>query len=88
MGCQIIGNAIICSRGRRREKCSVGLCCKAAVAYCDYPVERDGVKTTCDSPMCGQHRHRVAGEPDTDWCEGHWNDEQRHRGGYAGAEQE
>jgi|CXWL01.1.fsa_nt_gi hypothetical protein len=71
--------AIICSRGRRRQKCSVGLCGKDSVALCDYPVERKGVKTTCDSPMCAQHGHPVPGMVDMDWCEGHWNYEQRQR---------
>ena len=55
--------AIICSRGQRRQKCSVGLCGKDSVALCDYPVERKGVKTTCDSPMCARHRHPVPNEP-------------------------
>lgn len=90
MGCEIIGDAIVCSRGKRRTLCSVGLCGKPSVALCDYPVERKGVKGTCDSPMCERRRHPVPGEVDKDWCEGHWNHEQRHnqRGGYAGVEQE
>lgn len=80
MGCQHVNiggaNVIICSRGRRRQKCSVGLCGKDSVALCDYPVERKGKKTTCDSPMCAVHRHPVPGQTDTDWCEGHWQHEQ------------
>ncbi len=85
------GTAIVCSRGQRRQQCSVGFCGKDSVALCDYPVVRNGKSTTCDSPMCERHRHPVAGEADKDWCEGHFNYEQRQaakRGGYAGAEQE
>lgn len=87
MGCEHvkIGNteAIICSRGRRRQVCSVGLCGRPSVALCDYPVERSGKATTCDSPMCERHRHTVAhtiiaGKPEpVDYCEGHYNYEQR-----------
>lgn len=81
MSCKIGHTAhsgmIICSRGLRRQQCSVGLCGKDSVAFCDYPVERKGKKTTCDSPMCAMHRHPVPGETDKDWCEGHWNHEQR-----------
>ena len=72
------GSAIVCSRGRR-QKCSVGLCGKDSVALCDYPVERNGKKTTCDSPMCQMHRHPVPGEVDKDWCEGHWQHEERQK---------
>ena len=71
------GTMIVCSRGQRRQLCSVGLCGKSTVALCDYPVERNGKNTTCDSPMCERHRHPVEGQPDMDWCEGHWNHEQR-----------
>ena len=72
-----LGLAIICSRGRRQPLCSVGLCGKPSVALCDYPVERKGVKATCDAPMCARHRHPVPGQSDMDWCEGHWNHERR-----------
>ncbi len=73
------GTMMVCSRGQRGERCSVGLCGKDSVALCDYPVERDGKPATCDSPMCERHRHPVPGAVDTDWCEGHWNFEQRQR---------
>lgn len=66
-------NAIVCMRGRRPKFCSVGFCNKPSVALCDYPVERKGKRATCDSPMCEQHRHPVPGQPDTDWCEGHYH---------------
>ncbi len=98
MGCEHVSfktedgkvvQAIICSRGRKPKFCSVPFCGKPSVALCDYPVERDGKETTCDSLMCAQHRHPVSGEIDRDWCEGHYNYEQRQkqRGGYAGEEQ-
>lgn len=81
MACRIVYgvgvNTMICSRGNRRQVCSVSLCGKDSVALCDYPVERNGKTTTCDSPMCAMHRHPVPGEVDRDWCEGHWQHEQR-----------
>lgn len=36
-----------------------------------------GQPATCDSPMCQEHRHRVSGKKDTDWCQGHYDYEQR-----------
>ncbi len=72
MPCRNVGNAIVCSRGRR-QRCSVPLCGRDSVALCDYPVERKGKKTTCDSPMCQRHRHPVPGQTDTDWCETHFH---------------
>ena len=81
MGCEFIhgsdGSAIICSRGRRRQLCSVGLCGKDSVALCDYPLGGRARGKTCDSPMCERHRHRISTE--IDWCEGHWHHEQRLR---------
>lgn len=80
MGCKTVhtehGSMIVCSRGRR-QICSVTFCGKDSVALCDYPVERKGKKTTCDSPMCAMHRHPVPGQDNTDWCEGHWDHERR-----------
>jgi hypothetical protein len=81
MGCESFrasdANVIICSRGRRRQLCSVGLCGKDSVALCDYPLGGRARGKTCDSPMCERHRHPVPNMVDTDWCEGHWNHEQR-----------
>lgn len=80
MGCktvQIGDNAVIvCSRGRRLL-CSVPLCGKVSVALCDYPVERNGKPATCDSPMCTMHRRPVPDKPHEDWCESHFQYEQR-----------
>lgn len=77
MGCEPFktegGFGIICSRGRRPQACTVTFCGKPSVALCDYPVERKGIKGTCDSPMCQKHRHPVLGEKDKDWCEAHFN---------------
>lgn len=72
-------NAIVCSRGKRQKVCRVGFCNKPAVALCDYPVEVHGKQTTCDAPMCEQHRHPVLGKADTDWCNAHWSFEQRRK---------
>lgn len=73
------GGAIICSRGRRPAPCSVTFCGRPSVALCDYKVERNGKEATCDSPMCEKHRHTIeVHEADSiDWCEGHFNHEQR-----------
>lgn len=68
------GTAIVCSRGRVKV-CCVVFCGKPHTALCDYPVVRRGVKTTCDSPVCDQHRHAVG--DNLDWCQGHWDHEQR-----------
>jgi hypothetical protein len=76
MGCEIIGNAIVCSRGKRRQLCAVGLCGKPSVALCDYPITRKGTAATCDSPMCERHRYSVPGEIDKNWCYGHFIHEQ------------
>ena len=70
------GEMIICSRGRR-PVCPVSFCGRSSVALCDYPVERKGQQTTCDSPICASHRHPVPGQSDTDWCEAHWQHDQR-----------
>lgn len=80
MGCETKqlpngGFMIICRRGERPQKCSA--CSRPSVALCDYRVIRNGQASTCDSPMCEDHRHRVPGAPNTDWCEGHWNYEQK-----------
>ena len=80
MGCDAIqlGDGrmiIVCRRGERPQKCSA--CSKPSVALCDYKVIRKGKAATCDSPMCAEHRHRVPGTTDTDWCEGHWNYERK-----------
>lgn len=81
MGCKTVhfdgGSAIVCSRGQRPKPCTVVFCGRPSVALCDYPVERNGKKTTCDSPMCATHRHPVPDQTDTDWCDGHWAHEQR-----------
>ena len=93
MGCKTVhfdgGSAMVCSRGRRTV-CATPMCGRASLSLCDYPVERNGKKTTCDRHMCAIHRHPVPGEFDRDWCEWHWGHEQRQqqRGGYAGVQQE
>lgn len=72
--------AIVCTRGRRPQCCRVGCCNKPSVALCDYPVLDDhGKPTTCDAPMCEQHRHPVPGQADTDWCNAHWSYEQERK---------
>jgi hypothetical protein len=84
MGCETIKlpggiTAIMCSRGRRPKPCCVPFCGRESVALCDYQVERNGKPATCDAPMCERHRHTIAqtDEDSVDWCEGHFNHEQR-----------
>jgi hypothetical protein len=80
MGCEptkVPGSfAIVCSRGND-PKCCVTFCHNRSVANCGYPVERKGVPGTCDSPICDKHRHPVG--KDIDWCQGHWDHEQREK---------
>lgn len=74
-----VTSGILCTRGRQPKYCRVGLCNKPAVALCDYPVEVEGKRKTCDAPMCEQHRHPVQGKSNTDWCNAHWSFEQRRK---------
>lgn len=75
-----ISHGIICSRGRKTKPCRVGFCNRPSVALCDYPVIDDhGKHTTCDAPMCADHRHPVPGQADTDWCNAHWSFEEKRK---------
>lgn len=83
MGCKTVsipggGTAVVCSRGRR-TLCATPMCSRPSVSLCDYPVERNGKKATCDRHMCERHRHTIEKtEADSiDWCEAHWNSEQK-----------
>jgi hypothetical protein len=59
----------VCVRGQRRPKCGVPGCGRPQAALCDSPVERQGVKGTCDASMCDTHRTRVG--PNRDHCPAH-----------------
>jgi hypothetical protein len=57
-----------CSRSRKpRPVCYV--CGRPAKYFCDH---RTGMFSTCDKPMCAEHRYHVA--DDTDYCAEHYNE--------------
>lgn len=58
-----------CTRGQRRQRCGVPGCDRPQAALCDEPVERKGVRGTCDASMCETHRTRVG--PNRDRCPAH-----------------
>lgn len=60
----------MCSRGRRREPCSVAGCTSPYVALCDFPLAGPKAGKTCDRRMCEQHRTRMPGK-DRDFCPVH-----------------
>lgn len=72
MGCEHVRiggfDMIVCSRGRKTQRCDVPKCGKPAVALCDHPVTRKGRAATCDRPMCRDHRYPVAGVDNQDYC--------------------
>lgn len=62
MGCDSFnlpggGQAIICSRGRRRQRCA--FCGRPASHLCDgrKPRRKSG---TCDRPLCPEHRTEIS----------------------------
>jgi hypothetical protein len=59
--------ALICSRGRTRKRCRY--CSGAGGRLCDFPVTRDGVRGTCDAPLCSRCTTKIAG--DGDLCRAH-----------------
>ncbi len=80
MGCERVGNAILCGRGGRRQ--SLGLCeqCRQAEAtvLCDGPLPAGiihrrssivGGDTTCSRRLC--RRCAVHVPPDADYCAEH-----------------
>lgn len=72
MGCEHVRfgefDMIVCSRGRKIQRCDVPKCGKPAVALCDFHVMRKGKRATCDRPMCREHRFPVHGAKNTDYC--------------------
>lgn len=59
--------AIMCSRGRQpQQKCKT--CGQPAGYLCDCVIDKETGKT-CDEPMCGKHRVKVA--PGIDYCPQH-----------------
>ncbi len=61
------GFAILCSRGQTRKRCNY--CDGIADRLCDYPVLRNGKRSTCDAPLCSRCTTRIAG--DGDLCRAH-----------------
>lgn len=58
---------IVCTRGRTRKRCAY--CGSASDRLCDFPVLRDGKRTTCDAALCSRCTTRIAG--DGDLCRAH-----------------
>jgi hypothetical protein len=64
MPCLKIGNAIVCTRGRRETKCFY--CGAVSTILCDFPVLQD---QTCDRPTCRDHAKNIA--VGRDYCKEH-----------------
>ena len=60
--------AIVCSRGRRRPKCSVPGCPGSGEFQCDAPAPRRR-SGTCDRYLCAAHRAPQG--PAVDFCPEH-----------------
>jgi hypothetical protein len=56
-----------CTRGRATKRCAY--CGRSADRLCDFPVLRNGQRTTCDAPLCSRCTSRIAG--DGDLCRAH-----------------
>lgn len=59
------GTAIVCSRERRKPRCSVKPCKNAMTKRCDFKDRTTGVM--CDRPLCDDHAIHVKGK-DLDYC--------------------
>ncbi len=42
----------VCSRGKRKQSCSVPGCGNRMARECDYPIQRPGRTVTCDRALC------------------------------------
>lgn len=58
--------AIVCSRGRRKERCQEPGCTGRADYLCDFDL--GGKEGTCDKKLCKAHRNRVGRK---DFCPFH-----------------
>lgn len=58
---QVVG--IVCTRGRRRQKCGAEGCSRTASLLCDGPPGPRGGKT-CDAPICPAHAVHVGRDRD------------------------
>lgn len=72
MTCEFIEHSsgarmIVCSRTSGKEKCK--WCGKPTEKLCDFPVTRDGKKTTCDAKMCSGCTKKVG--KNIDYCPPH-----------------
>ena len=59
--------AIVCSRRGKPSRCRY--CGQPGGLLCDYPVERNGERTTCDTPLCRSCATKLSGERDL--CRAH-----------------
>lgn len=69
MGCRIIGNMIVCSRGVRAVPCETPGCHRPHNKLCDYPLSGPKQGKTCDRKMC--ERCAVPVGPNRDYCRAH-----------------
>jgi len=64
MPCEVVGNAIVCSRGPRAKPCAY--CRDASTKLCDHVLPNG---RTCDKPLCPAHAFHVT--PTFDYCPAH-----------------
>lgn len=84
MACRVFNGAIVC--GHKVKAWFCGWCGKPATRLCDFPVARNAAAmksfrpgktrprakmTTCDAPMCDDHRKEIAAN--VDYCPNHVN---------------
>lgn len=84
MACRVVNGAIVC--GPKIRALSCGWCSKPSTRLCDFPVARNvramksfkagktkpkAKMTTCDAPMCDDHRKEIG--PNMDLCPNHAN---------------
>jgi len=65
------GNQIgwACSRGFQAKKCVE--CGKPAGKLCDYPLQGNIARKTCDRPLCSRCAVKVPGKLNNDYCHAH-----------------
>jgi len=63
----------VCSRGQRREPCSVEGCGGRVVKLCDFPLVGRKSGQTCNRAMCASHAKRigVTSDDSVDYCPVH-----------------
>jgi hypothetical protein len=67
MPCHRTPYGFACTHGRTTKRCAY--CGRPSDRLCDFPVLRDGKRTTCDAALCSRCTTRIAG--DGDLCRSH-----------------